>query len=100
MIDPLDIQLARHLDEIDASDAKNEWIDQRAKELLQGDYSPKNCDNMIEAIGNTAHANKQTLVDRVNQCRAIGITALIRDISYDYWAGKAEQRAEQEWQRR
>lgn len=100
MIDPLDIQLARHLDEIDASDEKNEWINRRAKELMDGEYSPKNCDNMIEAIGNTSIGNKLTLVNQVNQHQSSRIATFIQDISYGYWCAQADKRAELEWQRR
>jgi hypothetical protein len=99
MIDPLDIQLARYLDEIDALDAKNEWVDRRAAELLQDEYSPKRRDSLIEAIGNTTPSNQELITMLVNTNDG-SLASLIEDISYMYWCEQAERRAELEWQRR
>lgn len=99
MIDPLDIQLARHLDEIDASDEKNEWINRRAKELMDGEYSYKRIENIIEAIGNTTGDDLITLEALIHQ-ESNGLASFIKDLSWGYWCAQADKRAELEWQRR
>ena len=99
MIDPLDLQLGRYLDEIEASDAKDDWMNARIQVLMQGIYSPTQRDNIIEAIGNTNQANIEVITDMVNKLSE-SLAAFIQEVSYDYWCKQAEVQAEAEWRRR
>ena len=100
MIDPLDIQLGRLLDEIDAAEEKDEWVNKRVAYLLDGEYNPRDCDNFIEAIGNMSPIHQLCLASKVYANHEEGLCKWLREVAHEYWVDKAEQRAEHEWQRR
>lgn len=97
--------LNRYLGKLDADDARQAIIDSRADDLLAGEYSPANFQNIMEALpemtedlhgdiaaGLRIAANAASPIERNIAHQVIG--ANIQAFVQEYWSKSAKRKAE------
>lgn len=99
---------ARYQAQEAAKDLKDEWMKDRVKQLLEGEYNPFTPDHVQEALAELEFADTLLLASYVstsfklpdNDSARINLADFITDRVQDYWHACAVIEAEREYDRK
>jgi hypothetical protein len=95
--DPVEADLNRYLDKQDRDDQRQQAIEDRADELLAGDYSPFLPENVGEAMGEMSKENLSQLAMILPYGAHSLAGAYLRELIIEYWEKMAREKAESEY---